>query len=410
MLSVSSLTTRSSAMDVLRGLAVLGILIANLTAFSSPALKVFESSGLASSAAEAWAFVWREVFLSGKARGMLAMLFGAGVWIVYEKAVEKGLAWPKAYMPRMAWLAVIGLIHALFIWFGDILFVYALTGVVAAALVKLSTKALLWTAGVLLGLGALVGLGIGALTVFSDGPSTSEQIAMIPVLGTFLSVEGETAIYSSPNWLMHTLHRGVFFLFNAFNLIFVIPGILAPFLVGIVLARTGVLRDPASRPDVLKKMMLVGFGIGLPLNLLPLFAGLRDLSGLFTYFIEMGAASVMSIGYLAVAAWLAVRLPRIMSPFERVGRISLTVYLMQSVLATFAFYGYGLGFYGRLDYFGQLGVAGVIWAIVILFAWFWTKRFDIGPVEWAWRSVLAKQKLPWKRQPSRDAAASIVNQ
>jgi uncharacterized protein len=149
--------------------------------------------------------------------------------------------------------------------------------------------------------------------------------------------------------------------------------------------------------------MAFGYGIGLPLaafSASTLFAHGFDFiyafkrGGFFNYF---GSSSV-AIGHIGLVMLICKSdtLPRLRARLAEVGRMALTNYLLQSVICTTLFYGYGLGLFGHVDRFGQMGVVILVWVLLIAFSAFWMRRYRFGPAEWLWRSLTY-----WRRQPLR---------
>jgi len=404
---------RIVSMDVLRGIAVLGILLANISVFCAPAMEMQTAwSVLKPSPDEAWAHAVREALVSGKMRAMLALLFGAGLWMQYSKmaaqdqlAAERGdpkKLWPKKYAVRTALLLALGAIHGVFIWFGDILAIYAICAFITIPFVKVSDKVLAWIIGGCLAFGLVVGGGLGALVqsgLSQMGPETP-----------FIGAASEAKIYAQDGYLMQTLHRVIILALNSFNFLFMAPPIFAMFLGGMMLARRGLFRAEGTASSDLSKMLKIGLGIGIPLNLIPIALRFFDLPPYATFAVEFCFAPILAFGLVAFFLKVLPAIPRLLTdPFRRVGKIALTSYLTQSILCTTLCYSWGFRLYGTLDWKEQVLVCLGVWTFCLVFAAFWTSRFSIGPVEWVWRSAIEGRRLPWKEAASRTPALAAAD-
>lgn len=392
-------THRLHSLDALRGLAVLGIIFANVSAFSRPMMEAMTPGAFAalSLTDQVWDTL-RDALVSGKFRGLLSIMFGAGIYLQYLKRKDVEKAWPNSFFNRMMLLFFIGVFHFLFIWYGDILAYYAAVACLAAILIKYSDKTLTWIAGIAAGLGLMGGIVLSlifTLLNLSDRPDMFSGAEM----GMF-SAQVETQVYTTGSYIDQFVHRFVMIFSMFWNYLLLAPVTLGLMCVGILLARRGFFR-PETRQAGDMKILMGLFGVGLFLNIAPVLIRLDWDPFDVSMFIEMGASAVLAPGLLGVAVWLWERLPRWTSAvFERVGKVSLSAYLLQSVIATAVFYSWGGGLFGKLDLAQQLGVALLIALAVGTAAVVWTQYFTIGPAEWVWRSMELRRKLPWRKEPS----------
>lgn len=391
---------RIQVLDVARGFAVLGILLANIPSLGGPDLtRSFQETG-ALKGTDAWVDAFTTAFAAGKMRSILALLFGCGLALQFGTVHAAGKSWPGTYVKRMGWLALIGLIHGVFIWYGDILLCYALTGMIAAQYTKLSIK---WSVGTMIVIGAgalLLGLGASAFALIM-GSGGGMKLELWP-----FQVRHEIAAIGGPYWAGFPA-RFVYWLVAASTVVTgFLPFALALFLGGMMLQHYGVLERPSAFPKVRNLMLGLGLGLGLPLNLSAFFlvgAGNREILSASW---ELIFGPLLAVGLLMGIACLVEsgRLRGLTSVFARVGRVSLSVYLLQSVLGFVIFSGAGFGQFGKLDRLGLIGVTLGMWAAVILFAFVWTSRFAMGPVEWVWRSLADGKKRPLRLAKSEVAA------
>lgn len=395
---------RVFSLDVLRGFAVLGILLANIAWFGHPMLAepISNFEGLPGS--QPWISALMTTCVNGKFRGLLAMLFAVGLYLQYRKRKamwcpppplpgerpKRNPYWPGPYVRRMLILGGIGLAHGLFLWYGDILFSYAMTALVAILFVEVSESKLKWW---LVGLGVvnlLIALGLSALylvwgTMAANGGG-------IEFLG-FTELEA----FAHGNYGQQLLYRAVFLPIMVFTMPLILISTLFAFLFGLYVAKSGFLDNPDSRPDVFRFGLLVCLLLGLPLNLLGGYGVYVGWVFDITFMVEMFAAPLLSIGVLVLGIKL-LRSSRswLLQPFAKVGKVALSAYLMQTVICTFVFYSWGLGWFGLMTVQQLLTVVVAVWAAVIVMAYAWLRFFDIGPAEWAWRSMSDKRKLPWR--------------
>lgn len=386
-----TLAHRIHALDLLRGIAILGILLANIKIFAFPVASELVSYQPAT--ADSWIDAILAVFVTGKFRAMLAILFGVGIYLQYRKRSQILGNWPGGYMKRAAILAGIGLLHGLLIWWGDILFLYSILAFVTCLFASLSPK---WLTCIAIALGLLTvcaGVLFAALTphLAQAGESPGDLFSMF-------TASNETAIHAHGSWLEQLHFRALLFAFSALSVAMLAPMILPLFVLGLLIARQDVLQAPSNHPQWRARCLWIGFGIGLPLNLLalPAFASGRLFE--FTIAQEFAFAPWLAIGYLMLGAMWAEsgRFRKVANAIARVGRVALTTYLMQSVLCTFAFYSWGLGLFGKLTMSQSLGVVAGVWTVNVVFAWLWLRRFDIGPAEWLWRSLTEGRRQPWR--------------
>jgi uncharacterized protein len=391
-----------SSLDILRGGAILAILLANITHFANPVFTAMSPDfvkGLPEP--DQWLAALRETFISGKARSLLCILFGVGLWLQFKKREAEPGKWPNSYFRRMGFLMVIGLGHALLVWMGDILTAYSLTAILAAAIiVKLSDKVLLWIIGMGLGLGLFMGSALTlvfALMSGQDRGSIFDNAWQNMMLGQFLNPANETAIFQSGGYFLQVVQRMVTFQATASNLIVLAPILLSLFTLGFLLARRGFLDPATRRPSDVRWLAILGLGIGVPVNALPLILKWRGVDLYTAFLIEFVGGPMLAMALFALGMVWAPRFKgAVFETFRRLGQVSLSVYLCQSALGCFVFYSPGLGLFGKLTLGQTFLVVLAIWAVNIAFAWFWTSRWKIGPVEWAWRSLEVGMPLPFE--------------
>jgi uncharacterized protein len=419
-------TERLSSLDTLRGVAVLGILLMNVVGFGLPSAAE-EDPTLAGGAGGANLAFWfaSQVLFEGKMRAVFSMLFGASVILLTTRLEGRaGSGAADIYYRRTLWLIGLGVLHGLFLWDGDILYTYGTAGLVLYPLRRLAPATLL--------IGGLLVLAVvpaKALLEASAIRSLRDQAAAAQAAqaaGETLSAEQEDA---EEKWAdkqkelrpsqaeidkevaVHRAGYGRLFLRRLRAMagarssavggtdFFDAAGMM---LLGMGLAKLGAFAAARSRRFYVA-LMVLGYGVGVPLNT---YVGLRviaeDFDPVRTLLVRQAPYDAgrlaVALGHVGLVmllckadrpAWLLRRL-------ACVGRMALTNYLLQSVICTLIFDGYGLGLFGRLDRAALLAVVVGVWALELAISPPWLRHFRFGPVEWAWRSLTY-----WRCQPMR---------
>jgi len=390
---------RIAALDVLRGFALLGIFIMNMPAFSHSIFTLPETPpGLL----DALLIGLREILFAGKFNLLFGLVFGIGFAIQMTRldAAEAARAArlgdarrrhraTQVYARRLAFLFFVGLVHAMLIWSGDVLLVYALVGFVLLGLRRLGDRALYVLIAACLVLpalsealrAALVSRGFETVATFQYQQfQASNDLAY--GRGSFLDAMRETARVFDWSW------RSPFGLFMyASFFVQMATGILIGFVVGRRGWPARPLVDVAAERRAPRKALLVAIGCGV---VEVIAFGWGGQAGLFVsaFARTIGRASLAACYALAVVRLVREHreLPRWLRPLRDAGRMPLSNYLLQTALATFVFYGWGLGLWNRAGPGVEIGLAIALFVAVQLplsHAWF--KRFRYGPLEYVWR-------------------------
>ncbi|MBX3114662.1 MAG: DUF418 domain-containing protein [Fimbriimonadaceae bacterium] len=374
---------RIESLDFLRGMAILGILLANIFAFGWFGI-ANEIAGHRSLPGEIPLLeALRVTFITGKARALLCVLFGAGIYLQYRKRLSAGQSWPGSYAWRTVLLLIIGLIHGIFIWYGDILFSYSVVALFAMLCVRMSDRAMFWLAISMLILSILG--GFGQLSARADMGGSGDPIASFLAWGEHAS---EQHVYQAGTYLDQVVFRLKIFAISLMSLPFICLELGAMVAFGFLMAKKGLFSKPSGNLKLTKQLSLVGIA-GLVLNFALAFWRLAPGGEVLDPLIEFGFNAPLSIGY---AIWGAILIERgIAKGFTNfispVGKMALTCYLMQSLICTAVFYSWGGGLFARLSFLQILAVVPAVWAVNLIFAHLWLKKFPMGPVEWLWRSM-----------------------
>ncbi len=407
---------RINSIDVLRGVALLGIFVMNIPTFAysqfayyTPTLEGgFEG-------ADYWAWLLSHLFFEQKMMSIFSMLFGAGIVLFAERIIERRGTAAGVHYRRMGWLLLIGMLHAYLIWHGDILVAYALIGMMVYPLFRLRPLFLLIIAAALLPISSIFGVlmqfgfefaraeaeaGVEwavkewpemAAGFYPDAEALAEERAAM--LGSF----GDRAAYMAPIVIM----MQTFMLF-----VWGIWRIAAMMLIGMALYKWGVFS--AARSTRFYAIMIgAGLLTGVPLVLGGVsmmhatdFDPLKALgvNGAFNYFGSVGIALAW-VG-LVMLVCKSGALSKLRAGLAAVGRMAFTNYLMQSVIAAFIFYGWGLGYYGSMSRSELLLIVGGVWMLQLTISPLWLSRFRMGPLEWLWRSLTYLKPQPIVRPAS----------
>ncbi len=392
-MSAATAGARIQSLDVIRGFAILGILLANIATFAGPDLSR-NFGGAYSVDSLTHLFNQGEIALAaGKFRSSLAILFGYGLYLQFQKAEVAGKAWPETYFRRALLLGVLGFIHGFFIWIGDILFSYAVVSFIAAFMVKSDEKGLLWIIAGVFGLNLLFAGIIGLAAGFSSGSAGSSGIEFYP-----FRVSDEVAAFAKGTYLDQLKYRGIMWVaMTLFIVLTILPSLLALFSIGILMARRNFLAAPSAHPKLRNGLLWAGLGLGVPLNLIAFVLPHKALSTASIAW-EMVCGPLLAVGLVTAIASLveAGKSGFLGRMFGKVGKIALSNYILQSLLCTTFFYSWGFGYFGKLSRAQEYMVVLGVWAINFIFSELWLRKFDIGPVEWLWRSAVAKKRLPWR--------------
>ncbi len=388
-----TLPARHTLVDALRGLALLGILIVNLEFIAVAPFRGWEGFDQWWDVGARWITI---TFFQLKSYLVFALLFGYGLSIMLGRGDGRGFR--ARYLRRMAALLVLGLLHAVFFFVGDILVSYAILGAALLAVGRWPARRLLGLAVALYAVAiALVGLVALEIAAGSTAAPGEDARAAVYAQGSFLEVARQR-IEDLP------IALGVIGVLNW-------ASIAAAFCIGVVLGRGDVLSNPGrhqlSARRVARWCLPVGFGLSGLAGILTLSteertSGVGPALGLL---IENLAAPIAVAG--VVAALIASSQKKWWASLERRvtggGRSSLSMYLGESLVASVVFCGYGLGLLGTVGPLAALGVAVSLWLALEVLATFWLRRYRQGPAEWLLRSVTY-----WRRQELRRRLAPEV--
>jgi uncharacterized protein len=421
---------RIQTVDIVRGVALLGILMMNIPVFGIDGSAYFTMLNGPHNNADFKTLAIVETLFSGTMRGLFSMLFGAGMILFTMNKKERpgGITVAEYYYRRLAWLVLFGMFNAyILLWPGDILFYYGLCGMLLYPFRKMAAKWLILIGFVCVGIGIFKGM-LGYTDFRAKRIAYNEAVAAEKAKKT-LTEEQRAA---KAEWLeieknrapdTQATVRNVRKMNSGYGTVFsyLIPqnsnnetwwmyhglwDMLCMMFIGMGLFALGFFSNKLST-STYTMGMIVGYGVGIPLALIFFFEGWVGSQNIGAYldayrvphwtlydfrrfFLCLGHASLIMLVFRSrIVPWL-------MKALANVGQMAFTNYLMQSIFCTLFFYGYGLSNYNNLRYYQLFYVVGAIWIFQIIFSVVWLRYFKFGPFEWLWRSLTY-----WKKQPMK---------
>ena len=424
---------RIDSIDVLRGFALLGILLMNILEFGLPGA-AYDNLRLwgGDAGANLWVFAVQYVLFEGKMRALFSMMFGASIVLLTERGAARGggLAVADIYFRRMLWMALFGIAHAYLIWHGDILYPYAVSGLLLFAVRNWPPRAMLTVAGAM-----FVILGIGSVhqgferietrqkaeaaialdkkggkltkeqkkvkeeweqTLKRSNPPREEMVKEVEAYRTSYAKAFEQRAKRVRKWHGSALYD---------------PGMgdfWGMMMLGMGLLRLGVLQGHRSA-GFYATMAVAGYGIGIPVNAWSVYtwigSGYDVMQAPFSYAPYQVGRLAVALGHMGLLmtiyqrgwlTWLTRRL-------AAVGQMALSNYISHSVICSFVFYSHGLKLIGQLERYQLYFVVLGIWIFNLIWSPIWLRHYRFGPLEWCWRSLTY-----WRKQPMRRDSDAVA--
>lgn len=399
---------RIEIVDALRGFALFGILFINITAFYAPGGPPgFAMSGDLFDRIVVYFLI---VFVESKFFTLFSFLFGIGFSIQMARSGNQNFT--KKFIRRLLVLGLFGIAHIVLLWEGDILLLYSLIGFPLLLFRRATPRNF-----VRLILALLIVPSILVVTVFSAIetarviPAYSAQIsqAETSLLEQFVESRRQAADdLSGGSYLKLLTERITEYQVTFLLLLSRAPIVLAMFLLGMRIGQKGYLTDVDAHQQMLKKVRFWGLSVGSALSLAVIFGYIvfQPLSALtFLFFNQTLAGPILSMGYAAtfVLAAQSSHWQPIVKLLSFVGRMSLTNYLLQSLINALLFSGYGLGLAGKIKPLTGILLSAIIFVAQILLSKIWLAFFRFGPAEWFWRSATYLKPQPFFRSTTDSA-------
>lgn len=403
---------RIALIDVLRGLALFGIIAANMRGFAGPAASYFRTDLIWKSRTDFWVQSFIDAFVQGKFLTIFAFLFGVGFIVQFTRAEKRHSKFTRIYCRRLLVLILIGALHQFLFWWGDILVTYALGGFLLIPFWKRRSKTILiWALALMLG---PVVFAAGFNVYGHLRPDTPQKAAEKQKKSEEARKKSEADMWKTVKVFQTGGYVDIFkerlgdLKREAMAQPFTVGYTLPIFLLGLWVWRLGVFQNPEAHRALLRKGMIVGAAVGIPANIA--FAwGYR----LVSRQAQSGPPTGMMIAGIALAIFgrpalsmcyscalgllfLQADWRRRMMPFAAIGRTALSNYLLQTVVCTTIFYGYGGALFGKVSLAWLLAPTVVIYALEVPLSNWWLGHYRFGPAEWAWRWMTYGKKPSMK--------------
>jgi uncharacterized protein len=382
---------RIISLDIIRGFAVLGILLMNIQSFSMPGAAYLNPNAFGELDPINYS-VWvsSHVFADQKFMSLFSMLFGIGIIIFCERVEKRNQSAAKLHYQRTTWLLLFGLIHGYFFWYGDILFSYAFCGFFVFLLRTKSINLLLLLSTLFITIGSLISIMTGlALSEMPADALSGVSESWIPPQS---HIDKEINAYTG-GWLSSFQYRitETFFMQTYVFLTTFIWRAGGMMLLGMALYRLGVFSHYYPSKNYLIAT-LVFLSIGFSLILFGLSTHHQHgFSVQYSMFIgsqfNYWGSIFVALGYLSTLllviknGWLS----GVTATFEKLGKTAFSNYILQTLLCTGFFY--GLGFFGTFSRTEQLLAVFLVWLLQIIVTHIWLQSFQLGPLEWGWRKL-----------------------
>lgn len=443
---------RIDAIDAARGLALLGIFCVNIHFFAGPFGRILEIHPPSDRGPlDVAAFYFVKMFCEGKFYPLFSTLFGVGLVIQMSRAKKAGRRFVPLYLRRLVVLMLMGLCHGLLLWYGDILFIYSVAGLLLLACHRMSARALTIAGAVVLSLSVILGSAFSLLMLLpqrtsevatpstpgsdtpvapSDGAKAAPPDSGAPSgtaferfiegfktgtlfeeagkshiapMQTSLWMEAETEAFKHGPYSNAVAMRAINF---GFMLCVVAIGfgwsVIAMFFFGAAMMKSGVFK--ADRLAFHRRMVMLAAFIALPISIvMPLLlsaVGHTLWVILLVSLTQPLAGPLLALGYLSGVRLLVAsgRLSGLTRVLASMGRMALTCYLAETIIATTIFYHFGFALFGEVGRAGRLGIVISVYLTLAALSVLWLRRFQFGPMEWIWRTLTYLRPQPMLRR------------
>lgn len=385
--------SRIESIDILRGFAILGIFLVNMPAFFSPVyyynpLTYWESTsdrflnGLVDFLAQASFYP------------LFAFLFGYGAIILAERMTHKGLSFPVYFSRRLIILLLIGCVHAFLLWHGDILITYAICGFIFILFYKCKGKTLLVT-------GTLIYVVVFGLFImgFVGMERYDPSMNLVDLLNSPVDIQTSIQTYSQGSFtdIFERRLQDWMLVNGPANGWVIILNILPLMLIGAGFAKQKWIAQASIHLKLITRLMIIGLVGGVIGKSLPFWEGSLPYTRMMIQ--DYIGGPLLALFYVMFVVWLVEKktATKFFQPFAYVGRLSISNYLLQSLVCTTIFYAYGFGLYGQISFTTGFCLVILLYSLQILASRWWIQRFKFGPVEYVWRWGTYGNKPTFKR-------------
>ncbi|WP_042350523.1 DUF418 domain-containing protein [Bacillus massiliigorillae] len=389
---------RIQSIDILRGFSILGIFFVNMPAFFSP-VYYYNPATYWKSTSDKFLNGIVDFFAQASFYPLFAFLFGYGAIILAKRLRIKELSFPIYFSRRLVILLLFGCIHAFVLWHGDILITYAICGFFFLLFWKCKGKTLLLT-GILIYVfvyGTMI-FGIAAIEKFDDSAS------MLASLKNTQAIESSLQVYSNGSFTEIFSHRfNDWYLVNGpSNLWLLVSAILPLIMIGAGFAKQKWLENVKVHNKLLVSLSIFSFIGGVVCKLLPFFNGKLPYTRMLIQ--DYFGGPLLALFYITIIVLLVEnrRIYTVLKPFSYVGRMSISNYLLQSLVCTTIFYSYGLGLYGQISFTMGFCLVILLYSLQMFASKWWLKTYKFGPVEYIWRWGTYGHKPSMKKRAERE--------
>lgn len=393
---------RIQSLDILRGFAILGILIMNIQSFSMPGAAYLNPMAYGDmEGLNKWVWMLSHVFADQKFMSIFSILYGAGIVLVTQNAEKKYGKSAGLHYRRTFWLLVLGLIHAHLIWYGDILVTYALCALFVYLFRKMKPTGLMIIGIIMISVHSLIYLFFGFSIEFWPEESLIETRESWAPPVEQLTAEIEAVLGTLSEQIAHNSAQALFLETFVFLTTFIwrAGGLM---LVGMAFYKTGILSAQKSKGFYIRGW-LISWAIGLPIVIYGMLQNFSaDFSMEFSMFtgaqFNYWGSLFIAFGYICIIMLLSKSslFKGFKARLAAVGQMALSNYISQSVIAVLIFHGIGLGLFGEVERTGQILITFGIWLLQFIWSKPWLSSFQFGPLEWVWRSLTYMKKQPFK--------------
>lgn len=395
---------RIQSLDVLRGVAILGILIMNIQSFAMPGSAYLNPTSFGDlEGINYWVWMLSHLFADQKFMSIFSILYGAGIILITQKTEQRDGTSTALHYKRTFWLLFIGMLHAYLIWYGDILVAYAICALFVYLFRKWKPRKLCIVGFLTLSVHSIIYLFFGFSLPFMP-------VEVLQELSTSIWSPGQEQIAQEISAITGTLIQQISYVAKAsiemqgsVFLMWMMWRAGGLMLIGMALYKWGILSAKRDT-SFYKKGMIIGFVVGLPIVVWGVIKNFES-NWSFEYSMFLGSqfnyygSIPISFAYIC-GVMLFVKSKRflgIKKNFAAIGQMALTNYLAQSIICVFIFYGMGLGFFGTFERYEQCFIIMGIWILQILWSKLWLASFRFGPFEWVWRSLTYFKFQPMKK-------------
>ncbi|UPW83812.1 DUF418 domain-containing protein [Lysinibacillus sp. Ag94] len=382
-LKPTMLQERVATLDILRGISLLGILLVNMFAFYLPMPYI----DLASWFTTPSDIVWQQnldIYVQSSFYPLFAMLFGYGLAMQWQKAQSREQNFYAIGLRRLSVLFVFGLLHAVLIWWGDILMMYAFCGIFLLLLLRLHP---IW----LLSIGIVINGVMQVFMLFIVGYINFNM--KIDEYLDITSVEQAITSYGTGSWMDAFMQRLTDLSVQAgIGMWFVALFTILPFmLMGAAASKWHLVERAKELKWLWLALAIAGLAVGIVIKSLPVMFTRTYLLDYLKVYI---GGPILAVGYtgLIVLLCLLPVIPKLLSPFAKIGRMSLTMYILQSIIGTCLFYQFGFGWYGKVSVATGVLIAVGIIIVQMIVAEICLAKWQQGPLEALWRKLTYKAK------------------